>query len=310
MIDAMVVRGYAKRTQEAYVCAVAGLARYHHRSPDLLDMEQVQQYQLYMLRERQRSTSTVNQAGSAFKFFYGTVLGRPAQDVKVPLARTPRRLPELLSREELARLFAAVRSRKAETFLKLAYATGLRLNELCHLRVRDVDSHSDRMCIRVDQGKGGKDRYVPLSDDALRLLRQWLPQRARNEFTHRSPWVFAAAADPAQPLPDASPQRWYRAAARTAGIDKIGGIHGLRHCWATHLVEAGVDLYTLQQWMGHSHISTTTRYLHLARPGGALRADVKLGLLSALPEAPPDVGSIDEWLDDDLADPDAQPPAR
>jgi integrase/recombinase XerD len=170
------------------------------------------------------------------------------------------------------------RHAKSRTFFTLAYATGLRLSELCHLKPEHIDSAADRMCIRVVQGKGGKDRYVPLAPDVLEHLRAWWRlARCRD-------WLFCAARDSAQALDAKSAQRWYRAACAHAGITKRGGIHTLRHCFATHLLEAGVDLYSLQQWLGHNHVSTTTRYLHLARPDapdGARREP--LALLSALP---------------------------
>ena len=160
----------------------------------------------------------------------------------------------------------------------LAYGTGLRLSELCHLRVADIDSHVDRMCLRVEQGKGGKDRYVPLAEDVLQLLRAWW------RSAHPRPWLFCAVRDAARPLDAGSAQRWYYLARDAAGIAKRGGIHTLRHCHATHLLEAGVDLHCLSQWLGHRHVSTTTRYLHLARPDlpdGARRHP--LALLGALP---------------------------
>ena len=277
MLDALVLRGMAERTQEAYVGAVVGLARHYRRSPDTLSAEEVQRYLLHLLRERQLSRSSVNQAGCAFRFLYGSVLGLNGDAFQVPLGRAPQKLPEVLSREELARLFAVTRHAKARTFLMLAYGSGLRLTELCRLRVADIDSHADRMCIRVVQGKGAKDR-VPLAADVLQLLRAWW------RIAHPSQWLFAAAQDPAQPLHAQSAQRWYRAAWTDAGITKQGGIHTLRHCYATHLLEAGIDLYSLQQWLGHRHVSTTMRYLHLARPDapdGAKREP--LALLGALP---------------------------
>jgi integrase/recombinase XerD len=269
MLDALVLRGMAARTQEAYIGAVAGLARHYRRSPDTLSAEEVQHYLLHLLRERQLSRSSVNQAGCAFRFLYASVLGLNGEAFQIPLGRAPQKLPEVLSREELSRLFAVTRHAKARTFLMLAYGTGLRLTELCQLRVADIDSHADRMCIRVVQGKGAKDRYVPLGADVLQLLRAWW------RIAHPSVWLFHAAQDPAQPLPAQSAQRWYRAAWADAGITKQGGIHTLRHCHATH---------SLQQWLGHRHVSTTMRYLHLARPDapdGAKREP--LALLGALP---------------------------
>jgi integrase/recombinase XerD len=171
MIDALVLRGMALRTQESYIDAVARLARHYKRSPDALSAEQVQHFLLHLLRDRQRSRSTVNQYGCAYRFLYGTVLGLDGQEFHIPLGIAPQRLPEIHSREEITRLFAATTRLGPRTFLMLAYATGLRLSELRHLRVDDIDSHADRMCIRVEQGKGGKDRYVPLEPDVLELLR-------------------------------------------------------------------------------------------------------------------------------------------
>ena len=278
MLDALQVRGMAQRTQEAYIDAVARLAHHYRRSPDVLSAEEVQQYLLHLRRERQLSCSTLNQYGCAFRFLYDKVLGRDGAAFQIPLTRTPQRLPEVLSREELARLFAVARHAKARTFLMLAYATGLRLSELAHLRAEHIDSAVDRMCIHVVAGKGGKDRYVPLDSDALELLRSWW------RLAPRSAWLFANTRDAVQPMDIGAAQRWYRAACAHAAITKPGGIHTLRHCYATHLLEAGVDLHTLSQWLGHSHVSTTTRYLHLARPDapdGARRQP--LNLLGALP---------------------------
>ncbi|MGZ3667419.1 MAG: tyrosine-type recombinase/integrase [Ktedonobacterales bacterium] len=277
MLDALEVRGMAARTQESYIDAVARLARHYDCSPDTLKSDQVQQYLLHLLRERKLARSSLNVYGCAFRFFYGTVLGFDGT-FQIPLAPAPQRLPEILSREELARLFAVARHLKSRTFLMLAYGTGLRLSELCHLRVRHIDSHADRMFIHVEQGKGGKDRYVPMSQDVLGVLRRWW------HFQRPKDWLFASPSDVTQPLNAKTPQRWYSAACAHAGITKRGGIHSLRHAYATHLLEAGYDLYSLQQWLGHEQVSTTTRYLHLARPDvpdGARRTPMEL--LSSLP---------------------------
>ena len=220
MLDALILRGMAARTQESYIDAVARLARHYKRSPAALSAEEVQGYLLYLLRDRQRSRSTVNQYGCAFRFLYGTVLGFDGEAFHIPLGIAPQRLPEILSREEIARLFAATNRLGPRTFLMLAYATGLRLSELQHLRVADIDSHADRMCIRVVQGKGGKDRYVPLEPGALDVLRAWW------HSTHPRNWLFAGP-DGSQPISDSSPQKWYHAARADAGITKRGGIHTL-----------------------------------------------------------------------------------
>jgi site-specific recombinase XerD len=272
MIDAMQVRGLAARTQQAYVTAVALLARHYGCSPDSLDDTQVRNYLLHLARERHLARSTVNQAGCAFRFLFHTVLQRP-EEFQVPLAKSQQKLPEILSREELARLFACAAEGKPRTALMTAYGLGLRVGELCRLRVADVDGHADRMCVRVVQGKGAKDRYVPLPEDVRELLRSWW------RCAHPREWLFAAQTDPGRPLYEDSASRWYHAARSRAGITKHGGIHSLRHCYATHLLEAGVDLHSLSHWLGHRHVATTMRYLHLARPDapdGIRRAPMEL----------------------------------
>ena len=281
MLDALELRGMAARTRESYIDAVARLSRHYKRSPAALSAQEVQGYLLHLLRERQRSRSTVNQYGCAFRFLYGSVLGLDGEAFHIPLGIAPQRLPEILSREEIARLFAVTTRLGPRTFLMLAYATGLRLSELRHLRVADIDSHADRMCLRVVQGKGGKDRYVPLEADVLELLRTWW------HSAHPRLWMFAGR-DGSQPVNDATVQKWYQAARSRAGITKRGGIHTLRHCYATHMLEAGADLYSLSQWLGHRYVSTTSRYLHLARPDAPDGARHNpLNLLAALPPVTP-----------------------
>jgi site-specific recombinase XerD len=272
MIDAMELRGLAARTQVAYVAAVAGLARHYGCSPQQLDSQRVQTYLLHLVRERGLARSSVNQAGCAFRFLYGTVL-ECGQRVQVPLGKAEQVLPEILSRQELARLFDCAAPGKPRAVLMTAYALGLRVGELCRLRVADIDSADDRMCVRIVQGKGSKDRYVPLAPDTLDMLRRWW-QLGRPRH-----WLFCAQSDRAKPLNEDSASRWYHAARSRAGIGKRGGIHALRHCYATHLLEAGVDLHSLSQWLGHRHLSTTMRYLHLARPDapdGARRQPLEL----------------------------------
>jgi integrase/recombinase XerD len=282
MLDALQLRGMAPRTQETYVDAVSRLARHYHRSPELLSADEVQAYLLHLLRDRHLARASLNLYGCAFRFFYRTVLALDGETFQIPLGPAPQALPEVLAREELARLFDCACHAKARSFLQLAYGTGLRVSELCHLRVEHIDSHADRMCLHVVQGKGGKDRFVPLSPDTLAVARAWW-QVARPRT-----WLFGTLRDADQPLDIGMAQRWYRRACAHAGITKRGGIHSLRHCYATHLLEAGVDLHNLQQWLGHSHISTTMRYLHLARPDAPDAARRQpLALLSSLPPLPP-----------------------
>jgi integrase/recombinase XerD len=275
----MQVRGMAARTQDAYVTAVVGLSRYYGCSPDQLDSERVQSYLLHLIRERGLSRSSVNQAGCAFRFLYHTLL-ESGQRVQVPLGKAEQRLPEILSRTELARLFECAPAGKPRTVLMTAYALGLRVGELCQLRSRDIDGHADRMCVHIVQGKGAKDRYVPLAADTLQMLRNWWATGRPCK------WLFCSQSDRTLPLYEDSASRWFHAARTRAGITKRGGIHTLRHCYATHLLESGVDLHTLSKWLGHRHVSTTMRYLHIARPDApdGMRT-APLQLLSAL--APP-----------------------
>ena len=281
MIDAMVLRGFAARTQETYLTAVGQLARHHHRSPDLLSDEQVQAYLLYLLQERHRARSTVNMTACAMRFLVCDVLGQTERRPQIPLGRQPQRLPEVLSRAEVAALLGAPMSMKAHTFLMTAYASGLRLSELCKLRGCDIDSAPDRMCIRVVQGKGGQDRYALLDADLLGQLR--LYWRTCRSHACAADWLFPARSNPSRHLDSASAQRYYYRARDAAGITKVGGIHTLRHCFATHLLEAGVDLHSISKLLGHAQLSTTSRYLRMARPGHSAGAGA-LALLSRLPK--------------------------
>ncbi|ENO97863.1 integrase family protein [Thauera phenylacetica B4P] len=275
MIDAMVLRGLARRTQQAYLSVVAKLAAHYRCSPDRLDAAQVKAWLLHRITERHLAYTTVNQAVCALKFFFDIVLGRTAEAVSIPYAHTPQRQPEILSREELARLFEAAANLRTRTLLMTAYAAGLRVSEVCALRVADIDSAPDRMCIRVVAGKGGKDRYTLLSPSLLEALRvYWRICKPRV-------WLFPRATDAAQPFDISSAQRAYYRARDRAGITKTGGIHTLRHAFATHLLEAGIDLATLAKLLGHGHLSTTQRYLHLARPG-SIPHDSPLDLLRRL----------------------------
>ena len=284
MLDAMTVRGLAERTKECYVEAVARLARHYHRSPDLLNPAEVEAYLLHLVKDRKLSYSSVNHAASASRFLFETVLGRPTDiaHLRPPMARVPQTQPELLAREEIVRLFFSCSHPVYRTVLQTVYAAGLRISEACALRVGDIDSAPDRMCVRVNAGKGGADRYSILSPSLLALLRLYsqtfTPQRNQGR------WLFANANGTACVNIEAV-QRAYQAARHCAGITKTGGTHTLRHCFATHLLEGGVDLYTISRLLGHGHISTTSRYLHLISPQFKPPKDVDpLDLLAGLPK--------------------------
>ena len=277
MIDAMVQRGFSPRTQESYVDAIHGMAKHYRRDPAEYTAQEVQAYLLHMVQERRLSYSTMNQAACAARFLYERVLGHGRELFQIPMAKVPAKQPELLARQEIARLFAACSHPLRRMLLQTIYASGLRVSEACALRLGDIDSHIDRMCVRVACGKGGHARYTILSPTLLALLRSYV----RSARPHT--WLFANASD-TQPLNIEMAQRAYRGARQRAGIAKAEGIHTLRHCFATHLLEGGVDLFTIQKLLGHGHISTTGRYLHLISPQFHPPKDADpLDLLAGLP---------------------------
>ena len=258
MDDAMVLRGFALRTRETYLACVAGLAKHYHCSPDRLDAQQIQSYLLHLITERKLAYASVNQAACACRFLFGTVLQHRKIWLDIPMAKVPTRLPVVLAREDINRLFAACGNLRTRTVLMTTYAAGLRVSEVCALKVDDIESAPDRMCLKVRQGKGGQDRYTLLSPRLLATLRlYWQTCRPRT-------WLFPNKAGDG-PMIDQTAQRMYRAACDRAGLREAAGIHTLRHSFATHLLEAGVDLHTIQRLLGHGHISTTMRYLHLAQ---------------------------------------------
>jgi integrase/recombinase XerD len=257
MDNAMVLRGFAQRTRESYLAAVTALAKHYRRSPDLLTSEEVQAYLLHLIAERRLAYSSVNQAASACRFFFGKVLKRPLERFDIPMAKAPKTLPRILSREEVSRLFDHAANLRARALLMTTYAAGLRVSEVCALQLSDIESAPDRMCIKVRQGKGGRDRYTMLSPALLATLREYY--RACRPST----WLFPNPSG-SGPIDIQTAQRMYWAARDRAGLGRHGGIHTLRHCFATHLLESGVDIHTIQRLLGHGHVSTTMRYFHLA----------------------------------------------
>jgi len=278
MIDQMTLRGFSPRTHESYLEAVTGLARYYKQSPDQLSSEQVRQYLLYLERERHLAWSSLNVAASGLRFLYFDTLKWEPVKLEIPPRTTPRRLPEVLSREEVDRLISSIPNLKHRTLLMTIYAAGLRVSEAVALRVHDIDSA--RMTIRVVQGKGRKDRYTILSPRLLENLRQYWKQY------HPKEYLFEGS-KPQHHIHESVPQKTYNRAKERAGIHKGIGVHTLRHCFATHLLEAGVDLRTIQTLLGHNAISTTMLYLQVRQQHIASHPE-KFDLL-AIPPKPADV---------------------
>lgn len=269
MDDDLVVRGMSPRTRESYLGAVTALAKHYGRSPDRISAPEVQRYLLYLIQERKLAWSSCNIALSGLKFFYRVTLKRPQTEFELPTPRQPQKLPQILAPEEVVRLIECADNPKHRAILMATYAAGLRLSEVANLKVSNIDS--TRMTIHVEQGKGAQDRYTPLSPRLLAELRRyWALHRPKV-------WLFPGTRHPDAPIRPHTVQRLFHRAKARAGITKDCGIHGLRHAFATHLLEAGVDVPTIQHVMGHGHISSTLRYFHLARKHlGAARSPLDL----------------------------------
>lgn len=252
MITAMQMHGFSARTHESYLAAVHGLAKYTRRSPDTLQPADLTRYFEHLVRERQLAPASVRLAYNGIRFLYLQVLAWPAVNLEVTLPKRAQRIPELLTRAEVAAILAACGNIRYRTMLSLCYGAGLRLSEVLALRVSDIDS--ERHLLRVTQGKGAKDRLVALSPTLLEQLRTyWRLYRPQD-------WLFPGARG--VPLSPTSLQKAFTEAKRRAGVTKVGGIHGLRHAYATHQLAAGLGVERLQRLMGHTSIHTTLRYLH------------------------------------------------
>lgn len=264
----LLIRGLSPKTQTAYLGAVVGLSKHYRRAPDTLSEQDVQAYLAYLVKDRELAWSSLSVTVHGLRFFYEVTLGRPRSRFYIPTVKTPARQPEILSRQEVARLLAALPNRKHRALLTTTYAAGLRVSEVLKLTIGDIDS--ERMTIRVAQGKGRKDRYTLLSARLLEELRgYWQVYRP-------TLWLFPTRGG-STPMNPSSAQRIYVKAKRRAGIQKVGGIHSLRHAFATHLLEAGIDLPTIQSLLGHHSLRTTSRYLHIIHgSGGDQRAALDL----------------------------------
>jgi len=254
MVDVMQLCGLSQGTQGVYLACVKGLAEYYERRPDQISRDEVQEYLLYLIEDRGLAHSTYNCAVTAFRLFYRKVLGKTDVELWIPRRKEAQKLPDILSFDELARLFAAATRPKHRALLMTMYAAGLRVSEAVNLQVGDIDS--GRMMIHVREGKGRKDRYTLLTQRLRGELRQyWRLEQPRA-------WLFPGA-NPGQPVTAGSAMKMFTLIKEKAGITKPGGVHMLRHCFATHLLEQGVDLRTIQGLMGHASIQSTARYLRI-----------------------------------------------
>jgi integrase/recombinase XerD len=248
------LKNFSPKTVTCYLTCMVHFVRHYGRSPVEMGEEEIRTYLHYLIKAKKASQSSINQAYSAIKFFHEVTLGRPWNAIRIPRSKNRKKLPVVLSMQEVRSLLCSVDNLKHQAILTTIYSGGLRLGEATHLRVSDIDG--ERMTILVQQGKGNKDRYTLLGQRTLQLLRLYW------KACHPVEWLFPSK-DPAQPLSGSSVQRVFKKALQRAGIKKKASVHTLRHSFATHLLESGTDLYYIQRLLGHTTASTTSIYLHI-----------------------------------------------
>ena len=254
--DHMILRGFSPRTHESYLHAMIELARYYKRPPDQLSNEEIQAFLIHIITVRRLAWSTVNVYFSAFRCFYEKVLHRDRATFHIPPRGRSHHRPVVLSRQTVERILQAPLNLKHRALLAMVYGSGLRVSEVCGLRPHHIESSPDRMMVRVEQGKGHKDRYTILSHAALDMLRNyWRAYRP-------GPWLFFGR-DKLKPMDSGTALHIYYQACSRAGVSEAHGIHSLRHAFATHLMENGVPLFTIKRWLGHSALATTAGYCHV-----------------------------------------------
>lgn len=250
----LILSRLSAKTQEAYLKAVEGLAFFYNQSPDKLSNEQIQQYLLYLIRDRKLQWSSCNVAFSGLHCFYKKFLKRDKTEFNIPPRPRQRKLPEILSQNEVKQLIDAGKDVRHRALLMLTYGSGLRVGELVKLKPDHIEA--DRMLVRVEQAKGRKDRYTLLSQKALDQLRIYGKHFVPGQ------WLFYGHHKTA-PISTATAQKIYYRAKKAAGITKGKGIHTLRHCFATHMLEKGIDIFLIKRFLGHKSIRTTMVYLHV-----------------------------------------------
>jgi len=252
-IQQMQLKGYSQRTIKNYVDCILFLAKYYNTSPDLLTTEEIRNYFLYCLNVKKLSKSWMNQSISALKILYVEVLKREWNRLDIPRPRRDTKLPLILSREEVQKILSAHKNIKHRALLTISYSAGLRVSEVRHLKISDIDS--SRMLLRIEQAKGNKDRYSVLSPIALELLRVYY------KLYKPKYWLFENCYG--QPVPESTAQKILKNALEKSGIKKKASIHTLRHSFATHMLEQGVSLPIIKELLGHKSLKTTSGYLHV-----------------------------------------------
>lgn len=258
----LTIRGRSENTQKAYSRYVAELARYYRRSPELISYEEVNNWLYHLIRERKQSASSVNIAVNAVRFLYGVTLGRDTVQLlaSVPHSKSRTRRAEVYARSEVEAILTVPRQPRERVFLMTVYACGLRVSEATQLKTTDIDRA--RMQLRVRNGKGDKERVLPLSDRLLKELEEYWRGQRMGKAGHDSPWLFLGK-KAGWPISRLTGANIYDRAVRRSGVRRKGGIHVLRHSFATHLIESGVELPVVQRLLGHVSLMTTAFYLHV-----------------------------------------------
>lgn len=264
MIEDMQLRGLSERTRETYLRTVRQLAEYYGKSPDQISEEELRQYFLYLENEKRVSPSTFSQALCGIKFFYEHTLKREWVIFELVRPHREKKLPVVLSAKEVHRILECLYRPRYRVCLSTIYSCGLRLQEGIHLQVKDIDG--DRMMLHVRHGKGAKDRYVPLPEATLEMLRQyWGTHQHPALLFPTSVGTTMSPATAIKPIHHSSLQKAFKAALQQSGVRKSATVHTLRHSYATHLLEAGVNLRVIQTYLGHSSLKSTLIYIHLTR---------------------------------------------
>lgn len=264
----MKLRRLSPRTIATYLACMRNVAVYFGKSPAELNEEEIRRYLHYLIEERKASQAGVSQSYSALKFFFEHTLQRPWNPERIPRSKQRKKLPGVLSRQEVESILSVIENLKHRAILMTIYSAGLRISEATRLKVSDIDS--GRMTIRVSEGKGLKDRYTLLGERNLEVLRLYY------KAYRPSDWLFPGK-DPSEPIDVSSVQRVFKASLYKAGIQKKASVHTLRHSFATHLLETGTDLYYIQRLLGHKSAGTTSVYLHVTgKDIGKIRSPIDL----------------------------------
>lgn len=253
MNDQMLLKGFSERTKQSYLAAVSLLAQHYHSSPDKLDQTDIQNWLLYLVKERQLSPATCRLYLNAIRFFYLHVLHWPDCQIDLEVPKRKQRIPDLLSPSEVRSIIDNASHQKYRTMFSVCYACGLRVSELVALQVKHI--HGEQRLLQVVQGKGFKDRNIPLSPSLLQILRDYW-------HSFRPTCYLFTGHDPNKPISISSAQKYFTQSKKRAAIHKVGGIHSLRHAFATHQLAAGMPIHQLKELLGHTELKSTERYLH------------------------------------------------